>query len=316
MLSVIILNWNAREWLERSIGAALAQETGGWPFEVVLVDNASTDGSVDFARERFPDLRILALSENLGFAGGNNAAIRQTAGEYVMLLNPDTQAHPGAFAAMLDFMASHPRCGILGPKVVNPDGSLQYSCRRFATLEAGFFRNTPLGKLFPGAKSARDYLMKDVPHDKAMPVDWVSGAAMVIRRALLDEIGLLDEEYFMYTEDVDLCYRAHAAGWEVWYDPAGEITHAIGQSSDKNSWAMIRAFHLSTWRFFNKHYFGRRYSPALKPLVAAGLVVRAALVTALNAWHRTRRKFSASRGAAGSVDAARSRGAGTDRGAE
>lgn len=291
MLSVIILNWNAREWLERSVGSALAQDTGGRPFEVVLVDNASTDGSVDFVRRRFPEARVMALSENRGFAGGNNAAIRETSGAYVFLLNPDTESHPGAFGAMLDFMEAHPRCGVLGPKVENPDGSLQYSCRRFATLEAGFFRNTPLGKLFPGNRAAADYLMQDVPHDAPMRVDWVSGAAMMLRRSMLDEIGLLDEEYFMYSEDVDLCFRARAAGWDVWYDPTGAITHAIGQSSDKNSWAMIRAFHRSTWRFFNKHYFGTRYSRALKAPVAAALVARALLVTGLNAWHRTRRKM-------------------------
>jgi GT2 family glycosyltransferase len=296
MLTVIILNWNAREWLERSVGSALAQETGGRPFEVVVVDNASSDGSVDFTRAHFPDARVMALEENRGFAGGNNAAIRATDGRYALLLNPDTETHPGAFAAMLDFMETHPRCGILGPKLVNPDGTLQYSRRRFATLEAGFFRNTPLGRLFPGNQAARDYLMKDVPPDTAMPVDWVSGAAMMIRREVLDTVGLLDEEYFMYTEDVDLCYRAHEARWEVWYDPTGVITHAIGQSSDKNSWAMIRAFHRSTWRFFRKHYFGKRYSRALMPVVAAGLVARAGLVTALNAWHRMRRRMGRSGG--------------------
>lgn len=295
MLTVIILNWNAGEWLDLSVGTALAQKTGHRPFEVVVVDNASTDGSVSFMRKRFPEVRVMALPDNRGFAGGNNAAIRETTGEFVLLLNPDTETQAGAFAAMLDFMEAHPRCGIVGPQVRNPDGSLQYSCRRFATLEAGFFRNTPLGRLFPSNKASTDYLMQDAPHDAPMQVDWVSGAAMMLRRSMLDEIGLLDEEYFMYSEDVDLCFRAHEADWEVWYAPMGVITHVIGQSSDKNSWAMIRAFHSSTWRFFNKHYFGARYPRILKAPVAAALVVRAVLVTALNAWHRTLRRMGGKR---------------------
>ena len=294
-LTVIILNWNAREWLERSVGSALAQETGPKTFEVVFVDNASADGSVDFVRENFPGARVMALEDNLGFAGGNNAAIRETEGRNVLLLNPDTVTHPGAFHAMLDFMDAHPQCGIVGPKLLNPDGSLQYSCRHFPTLEAGLFRNTPLGKLFPSNRATRDYLMKDVSHDHAMPVDWVSGAAMLVRREVFDLLGLLDEEYFMYVEDVDLCYRAHHAGWEVWYEPAGVITHAIGQSSNKNPAPMIVAFHRSMFRFFRKHYLGAKYPAWLTPAVAAGLATRAALVYALGHYHHLRDRFRGAR---------------------
>lgn len=287
-LTVIILNWNACEWLERSVGSALAQETGGRAFEVVFVDNASRDGSVDFVRRAYPAARVMALSENLGFAGGNNAAVLQTDSRYVLLLNPDTITHPGAFRALLDFMDSHPECGIAGPKLLNPDGSLQYSCRLFPTLEAGLFRNTPLGRLFPSNRATRDYLMKDVSHDHAMPVDWVSGAAMMVRCEVFEQVGLLDEEYFMYVEDVDLCYRAHAAGWQVWYAPEAVITHAIGQSSNKNPAPMIVAFHRSMFRFFRKHYLGARYPGWLTPVVAAGLASRAAMVYALGQYHRVR----------------------------
>lgn len=288
VLSVIILNWNAREWLERSVGSALAQTAGDRAFEVVFVDNASTDGSVDLVRTAFPAARVMALDDNRGFAGGNNAAIRGSSARYMLLLNPDTVTHPGAFAALLDFMDANPRCGILGPKLLNPDGSLQYSCRHFPTLEAGLFRNTPLGRLFPSNRATRDYLMKDVPHDRAMPVDWVSGAAMLVRREVFEQIGLLDEGYFMYVEDVDLCYRAHRAGWEVWYEPEAVITHAIGQSSNKNPVPMIVAFHRSMFRFFRLHYLGKRYPGWLTPIVALGLASRAALVFALGRYHGLR----------------------------
>jgi GT2 family glycosyltransferase len=283
-LSVIILNWNAREWLERSIGSALSQDVGARSFEVILVDNASSDGSAQFAQELFPQITILAMDENLGFAAGNNVGIDASRGDVVLLLNPDTITHPGAFSALLDFMEAHPECGIAGPKLLNKDDTLQYSCRHFATLEAGFFRNTPLGRLFPKNRATRDYLMKDVSHDEAMLVDWVSGAAMVIRREVIEAIGALDEEYFMYVEDVDLCYRAKQADWQTWYAPDGVITHAIAQSSNKNPRPMIIAFHKSMFRFFRKHYLGKLYPGWLTPIVAAGLAVRVGLVIALGYW--------------------------------
>ncbi|HEY3412076.1 MAG TPA: glycosyltransferase family 2 protein [Armatimonadota bacterium] len=283
-LSVIILNWNAREWLERSVGSALAQDIGARTFEVILVDNASTDGSVQFAQDSFPQLTIIALDENLGFAAGNNVGMAAARGDVVLLLNPDTISHPGAFAAILDFMEAHPACGIAGPKLLNKDGTLQYSCRHFARLEAGFFRNTPLGRLFPRNRATRDYLMKDAPHDEPMVVDWVSGAAMAIRREVIDAVGTLDEEFYMYVEDVDLCYRAKQAGWQTWYAPAGVITHAIAQSSDKNPRPMIIAFHKSMFRFFRKHYLGTLYPGWLTPIVAVGLTVRVGLVIALGYW--------------------------------
>jgi GT2 family glycosyltransferase len=285
--SVIILNWNAREWLERSVGSALDQEMGSHTFEVICIDNASTDGSVELLGKRFGDrCTVIALDENLGFAGGNNVGIAAASGRIVFLLNPDTITHPGAFAAIIDFMDAHPQCGIAGPKLLNSDGSLQYSCRHFATLEAGFFRNTPLGRLFPGNRATRDYLMKDVSHDAPMQVDWVSGAAMAIRREVIDTVGVLDEGYFMYVEDVDLCYRAKAAGLQTWYAPEAVITHAIAQSSDKNPLPMIRAFHRSMFRFFRKHYLGQRYAAWLTPFVATGLAVRVVLVVALGYWKK------------------------------
>lgn len=286
-LSVIILNWNAREWLERSVGSALEQDVGAHTFEVICIDNASTDCSVELLRERFVDqCTIISLDQNLGFAAGNNVGIAVSRGRIVLLLNPDTIAHEGAFEAIIDFMDGNPECGIAGPKLLNKDGSLQYSCRHFATLEAGFFRNTPLGRLFPGNKATRDYLMKDVSHDAPMQVDWVSGAAMAIRREVIDTVGALDEDYFMYVEDVDLCYRANEAGWQTWYAPDGVITHAIAQSSDKNPLPMIRAFHRSMFRFFRKHYLGKRYPAWLTPLVAVGLSLRVVLVIALGYWKK------------------------------
>lgn len=285
-LSVIILNWNAREWLQRSIGSVLSQDIGSRSFEVIVVDNASTDGSAELVRQSYPGVTLIALPRNIGFAAGNNAAVPQAGGRYILFLNPDTVTHDGALAALLDFADAHPRCGIAGPRLLNLDGSLQYSCRRFPTLEAGLFRNTPLGRLFPGNRATRDYLMKEVPHDRPMPVDWLSGAAMMVRRETIEDIGLLDEAFFFAVEDVDYCYRAHEAGWEVWYVPDGVITHAIGHSSDQNARKVIIEFHRGMYEFFRKHYLGTRYPRWLTPVVAAGLTARAGLVMALGMWHR------------------------------
>lgn len=288
-LSVIIVNWNALQWLERCLTSALAQDLGGRTMDIWLVDNNSHDGSVDYVRNNFPQVQVLPLRDNRGFAAGNNAAIPRVDGKNIFLLNPDTESYAGSFKALLEFMDQHPRCGIVGPKMVYPNGDLQYSCRRFPTLEAALFRNRLLERLLPGDRGAGDYLMKTVPHDKAMPVDWVSGSALMVRREVIDQIGMLDEGYFFAVEEVDFCYRAREAGWEVWYEPASVIMHAIGHSSDQNPRPVIIAHHKGMMRFYRKFYLGRRYPRWLTPIVGAALTARASAVMALGLWHKIRR---------------------------
>jgi GT2 family glycosyltransferase len=255
--------------------------------EILVVDNASGDGSADMVEAEFPMARLHRSPENLGFPGGNNVGYRLSHGRYFLLLNSDTVVAPGAFAELVAFADDRPRVGIVGPRVLNPDGSLQMSCRRFPTLGAGLFRNTPLGRLFPNNRYTRDYLMTDWSHDEPRAVDWVSGCCLMARRAMIEEIGLLDEGFFMYCEDVDWAYRAGQAGWEVYYDPRATIVHEIGRSTDQAVTRMIVQFHKSMYRFFCKHYAATA-NPVFRAVVVGGLLARAGLMLGRNRALRAR----------------------------
>lgn len=308
-LSVIILNWNTKEDLRRCLasmepsvlgqeragagnagsgrrgaGAALAEES---PIEVIVVDNASTDGSVQMAQEHFPWANVIANAQNVGYSAGNNLGIEAATGRHLLLLNPDTVIHDDALMTLVQFTDARPEAGIVGAKLLNRDGSLQYSCRRFPTLANGFFRDTPLGRLFPKNRYNRDYLMTNWDHSTPREVDWVSGAAMLIRRECLEEIGTLDEGFFMYCEDVDICFRARERGWKVFYCPDAVITHLIAQASDQNAAAMLMERHRSMYRFFRKHYADTAH-PLIWPVVVAGLSARAGALVVKNKIDRWR----------------------------
>jgi GT2 family glycosyltransferase len=278
-LSVVILNWNTRRDLEKCL-RSLECPQPGIAFEVVVVDNASDDRSREMVRDLFPEARLLVNPRNLGFGAGNNVAIPQTTGRYVLFLNSDTVVLEGALAAMVRHADANPDIGILGPKLLNADGSLQYSCRRYPNLGTGFFRNTPLGRLFPHNRFASDYLMQDWDHATPRDVDWVSGAALMIRRTLLDRIGGFDEAFFMYCEDVDLCWRANhtpyspATHWRVTYFPDAVIYHLIGRSSDKVPTRMTYEFHRSQYLFYRKHY-AVSTPLLLRPVIPVGIALRA-----------------------------------------
>jgi GT2 family glycosyltransferase len=274
----VILNWNARDFLVAALGSILEQK---WRYniEVIVVDNASQlDESVETVRRDFPEVLLIANERNIGFAAGNNVGLKVARGRYILFLNPDTIVHEGAFDILLDWMEAHPRAGACGPKMTYPDGRLQASCRAFPSFGAGIFRNTIFGKLWPNNPWARGYLMQDASHDEPRQVDWLSGSALLVRRTALDEItsrnGAWDEEYFMYCEDVDLCYRLKEKGWERWYIPAAHITHRIGASSDWAQGAMIRQHHGSMLRFYFKHY-AKGWGVLGAPLAVAGIGVRA-----------------------------------------
>jgi hypothetical protein len=222
-------------------------------FEVIVVDNNSEDGSPDMVAQEFGWVRLERMSHNLGFTGGHNHALAIRKGRHALLLNSDTIVHEGALAKLLEHLRKHPDIGVLGPKLLNPDGSLQLSCRRFPSPIAALFRNTPVGRLFPNNRFTRDYLMQDWDHSQPREVDWVSGAAILARDELMDKIGFLDPEYFMYCEDVDWCFRSWEAGFKVVYFPTSVITHAIGRSTDKAPNRMIGRFHKSMLRFYRKN---------------------------------------------------------------
>lgn len=292
-LSITICSWNTISDT-RACLASLESVRHEVPFEVILVDNNSEDGSPDMVAREFPWVRLERMAQNLGFTGGQNHALSIRSAPHALLLNSDTVVHPGALAGLMARLDAEPRIGILGPKLLNPDGSLQMSCRRFPNPLAALFRNTPLGRLFPNNRFTRDYLMADFDHTKTADVDWVSGAALLARGELIDQIGLLDPDYFMYCEDVDWCWRTHRAGFRVVYEPSCVITHAIGQSTDKAPNRMIGRFHRSMFRFFRKN-MAPELPWIVRPFAVAGaglaILARASLFITKNKLDAIKRKF-------------------------
>lgn len=292
-LSVTICSWNTLEDL-RACLKSLEAERDSASFEVVVVDNNSEDGSAEMVREEFPWVVLHAMDRNLGFTGGQNLAMRSRRGRHAFLLNSDAVVHPGAIREMLDYIADKPEIGVLGPKVLNPDGSLQFSCRKFPNPVAALFRNTPLGRLFPNNRFTRDYLMADWHHDSPRKVDWVSGCAMLATESFMEKVGLFDEAYYMFCEDVDWCWRAWEAGFQVVYYPIPVVTHAIGRSTDKAPNRMIGRFHRSMLRFYTKNVLPRRpvwARPVLWGFAATALALRAGLFIAKNKVDIVRRRL-------------------------
>lgn len=283
-LSITICSWNTREDLRACLSSLRACACEG-SFEVIVVENNSHDGSGDMVAAEFPEVRLLAQRRNLGFTGGHNAALEARRGRHAALLNSDTVVHAGAVRELLRFMEANPSAGVVGPKLLNPDGTLQYSARRFPNPVAAAFRNTPLGKLFPNNRFTRDYLMTDWDHSEPREVDWVSGAAMFIRGEVLDRIGGLDPAYYMYCEDSDFCWRAREAGFRVLYCPTAVITHAIGHSTSQAPNRMIVRFHRSMLRFYAKNTLKATHPVLRPPLLAFAAVMlglRASLFLAKN----------------------------------
>jgi GT2 family glycosyltransferase len=252
-VSVCIVTWNCRELVLNCLDS-LVQGSGGLPFEVIVVDNCSSDGTVEAIRSRFPAAKVVANEANVGFAAANNQAMRLGCGAYFFLLNPDTLLPPNALQEIAQVADAYPRAGAIGPKLLNPDGTLQYSCRRFPRPLAALFRNTLFGRLLPGNRWTREYLMADWQHDGVREVDWISGAAMLLRREAVEQVGPLDERFFWGSEDVDYCKRLHDAGWKVLYTPRPEIIHIVGGSTDQAVLRTICRRHASWYRLYAKHF--------------------------------------------------------------
>lgn len=257
-LSIVIISWNVRELLRLcldSIQESLRGEKGeGLLVETIIFDNGSTDGSADMVREDFPRVHLMESEVNLGFTKGNNLAIGQSEGRYILLLNPDTEVVGDALGTMVAYMEAHPRVGALGPQLLNPDGTTQSSRRRFPTLATAFLESTVLQPWFQGSRILKRYYLLDRPDDEIQPVDWAVGAALLIRREALHQVGLLNEEFFMYSEELDWCYRLKAQGWEVVYLPTAQVVHQEGRSSEQVLPARHIHFQRSKVLFFKRYY--------------------------------------------------------------
>ena len=290
-LSIITVSWNTRDLLNRCL-VTVREELARMPdveSEVFVIDNDSHDGSADMVAREHPWVRLIRNKENLGFAKANNQALKETKSDYVLLLNPDTEVYPGAISTLIEFFQNNPKCGVVAPQLLNTDGSVQRSCRAFPTFIGMLYELIGLSKMFPAGSSQgtkfRAYKMLDWNHDDKREVDQPEGAALLIRRTVLDEVGLLDEGYFMLFEEVDWCYRVKQHGWQIWFDPDAKIVHHYGQSIKQVKARMILSSHRGLYRFWRKHYRGDRWY--MDGLAYAGLMslayVRIAAYTAKSA---------------------------------
>jgi len=272
-LSVIILNYNTKDLLRKCLASATASRTG-YEMEIIVADNASRDGSMEMVAAEFPSVTRLQNAGNLGFSKGNNAAMRIAKGRYVLLLNSDTTVTPETFDLSIRYMDVRRDVGAMGCKVLLPDGQLdQASRRRFPNPINSFLR------LF-GFRSFSNYNYSE-PVDQELDVDAVTGAYMLVRKSVMDKVGMLDEDFFMYGEDLDWCWRIKAAGHRISYYPVPKITHFKYGSSQAIPYRMIRLSHDAMWIFYRKHY-AERYPAPVNWLVYAGIEVRKRLVMLVN----------------------------------
>jgi len=283
-LSLVILTHNTKELL-RSCLKSIYERTREIRFEVIVVDNCSTDGTGEMVRSHFSEVQYIYNRKNTCFTKGNNQGALLSRGRYIMLLNSDTEITDFALDQMVRFMDDHPECGIMGCKLLNPDGSIQFSCRRFPSYHTAFFnRYSILTRLFPHNPFSQSYLMSSIDHEETREVDWVSGAALIARREACDQVGLLDERFLYYSEDVDWCYRMHEAGWKVYFYPEARIVHYIGQTSGHYPFRLILIRHHSMYKFYRKHY--SRSIKSIDYLVLLGIGMRCGWVILCTAFQR------------------------------
>ena len=279
-VAVIILSWNTRALLAECLGAVYASQTPPEFFDVWVVDNGSSDGSPELVRQHFPQAHLIANTDNRGFAGANNQALAQVTAPYALLLNSDAMLPPAALAELASCLEQRPQAGAVGPLYVRGDGSFQASFADFPSLGTELLVVAGLAErlvrpTFPSHSPAES--------QTARVVDWIPGACLLVRTAAVKQVGLLDEGYFFYSEEVDWCYRLARAGWQVWFWPSVVVTHYVGQSARRASEASLRHLYRGKVRFFAKHY-GPLSATALKGWVLITLGIRAGLAFVQALW--------------------------------
>lgn len=257
-LSIVIVNWNTKKFLGDCL-QSIYETAGTLNLEVIVVDNNSSDGSAELVRQNFGQVKLIANSSNLGYAKGNNQGIRESRGRYILLLNPDTIVLPGSLKKLVEFMEEHPQAGAVAPKLVYPDGSLQYSVRSFPTLDCLIYETLYLQRLFPKSRTFGKYRMTYWDYNEVKEVDQPAASALLLCREALEEVGLMDERFFLLFNDVDLCYRLKEAGWKIYFFPEAKIVHFHGQSTKKVRRRTIIESHLGLYRFYRKHYRGKMF---------------------------------------------------------
>jgi GT2 family glycosyltransferase len=272
LIDLIIVNYKSTDYLQTCL-TSIYGKLNGLHINVHVVDNGSRD-HVHLIKNTFPETFLTIHNNNLGFSKAVNKIIKKTFSPYIVLLNPDTIVFKNFFESIIPFMQKHPDVGILGPKILDPDGSIQGSARAFPSfLSAWFGRRSLLTKMFPNSRITSDSILTNKSDGKSpMEVDWISGACMVVRRQALEDVGLLDERFFLYWEDVDWCKRMWQKGWKVTYFPPADIQHNVGGSSDRNLIRSIFEFHKGAYLFFKKYH--KTCHLIWNPVVFFGLFIR------------------------------------------
>ncbi len=258
-ISVVIVNYNVREFLNNAL-ISLFKALEGYSSEIFVVDNASDDGSVELVQQRFPLVHLIINKTNIGFAKANNQALTLSTGKYLLLLNPDTLVQEDTFDKLIEFFSLNKEAGMVGCKILNPDGSLQLACRRsFPTPWTAFTKTFGLSSLFPKSKLVARYNLTYLDPDRSYEVDAISGSFMMLKREVYDQIGGLDESFFMYGEDLDWCFRIQRSGWKVFYVPTTSIIHYKGESTKRSDIDELKIFYNAMRLFVRKHHTGSTF---------------------------------------------------------
>lgn len=252
-LSIVIVNWNTKAYLERCL-QSLQANAPSCESEVIVVDNASDDGSAPMVRERFPEAILIENAENAGYARGNNQGIERSKGEYLLLLNPDTEVTTGALDSLLEFARKHKDAAAVGCRLIGPDGKVQPSCRSFPEPRGVFFEYTKLSRLFPKSRILGAYRMTWFDYAREAEVDQPMGSCLLLNRKAIEQIGDFDEDFPVFFNEVDWCYRAKQKSWKIYFTPKAEVLHHGGASTRQKKPEMIRESHRSLKKFYEKHY--------------------------------------------------------------
>ncbi|MBC8491272.1 MAG: glycosyltransferase family 2 protein [Candidatus Marinimicrobia bacterium] len=271
-ISIVIVNYNTSELLVNCINS-IYNQTNIYDYEIIIVDNNSQDDSVMQIRKKFPEVIVIENEENLGYAKANNQGFKVAQGEYLLVLNSDTIILPGAIDKTYSFMVNNPQTGVIGCKLLNYDKSLQPSCRSFPSILNYFSESLFLYKIFPKSSFLGKPYMSFMNYDKVNEVDVVMGAFMMIKRETLEQTGYFDENFFMYSEETDLCFRIKQKGWKIFYYPEAQIIHLGGGSSEKTPVEMFIELHKSNFKFCNKHH-KNNYALIEKWILFLGILIR------------------------------------------
>jgi len=280
-LSVSIVNYNDGELITGLLDSVYSSEAD-FDYEVIVTDNGSTDGSAEMIESKYPEAKLIRNGENLGFARAQNAGIGASIGEYILLLNPDATIERRAMKRLVSFMDSHEEAGAAGGKILNPDGSIQLSGKKFPTPLTALFLTLGIHKLFPNNPVTKGYYMSEESYDQAQEVDHVMGSFLIARRAAISTAGLMDENFFLYCDDVDWCMRIKQEGYKIFYTPDAVMTHKKGGTTSRDSRRCIIEHHRSLWYFYRKWYY-KKYPRLISMLYFTGLQIRKWVYLAINA---------------------------------